>query len=235
MKYQLEGESESYRASREALLEAEIALKDQVEKVAALRRELTTDTPVEDYMFVEGPRDLASGDTPVTNVKLSELFETPDQPLLLVHFMYGKKQTSFCPMCTMWADGYNGVVPHLRQRANFAILVAGGLADARRFARSRGWHNIRFLSSGDATIKADLGFEDAHGGQLPGVSAFKLEDGGPRHFYSGGAIMGNDHYRGMDLLTPVWNFFDLLPEGRGDWFPSLSYDRASGTTKSRRG
>jgi predicted dithiol-disulfide oxidoreductase (DUF899 family) len=27
----------------------------------------------------------------------------------------------------------------------------------------------------------------------------------------------------MDLLSPVWNFFDLTPDGRGDWMPSLVY------------
>ena len=224
MKYRLDGESAGYRADREALLEAEIALKDQIEKVATMRRALATETQVEDYVFVEGPRELAAGDTPTTDVRLSELFERPDQPLLLVHFMYGKKQTSFCPMCTMWADGYNAVVAHLSQRVNFAILVAGGLTEARSFARSRGWENLRILSAGDATIKSDLGFEDEEGGQLPGVSVFELQEGAPRHFYSSGAVMGGDHYRGMDLLTPVWNFFDLLPGGRGDWFPSLSYE-----------
>ncbi len=44
-----------------------------------------------------------------------------------------------------------------------------------------------------------------------------------RNFYSGGAIMGEDEYRGMDLLSPVWNYYDLLPEGRGEWFPQLDY------------
>jgi predicted dithiol-disulfide oxidoreductase (DUF899 family) len=30
--------------------------------------------------------------------------------------------------------------------------------------------------------------------------------------------------REIDLLTPVWNLFDLTPEGRGeDWYPSLTY------------
>jgi predicted dithiol-disulfide oxidoreductase (DUF899 family) len=24
---------------------------------------------------------------------------------------------------------------------------------------------------------------------------------------------------GIDLFTPVWNLFDLLPEGRDDWTP----------------
>jgi hypothetical protein len=26
--------------------------------------------------------------------------------------MFGKRQEKICP-CTMWADGYDGVVPHL--------------------------------------------------------------------------------------------------------------------------
>ncbi len=25
--------------------------------------------------------------------------------------------------------------------------------------------------------------------------------------------------RGMDLLSPVWNYLDLTPDGHGDWFP----------------
>ncbi len=31
------------------------------------------------------------------------------------------------------------------------------------------------------------------------------------------------HYRAMDLFTPVWNLFDLLPSGREDWFPKHFY------------
>jgi len=27
----------------------------------------------------------------------------------------------------------------------------------------------------------------------------------------------------MDLFTPVWNLFDLLPSGREDWFPKHFY------------
>ncbi len=30
--------------------------------------------------------------------------------------------------------------------------------------------------------------------------------------------------RHVDLLWPLWNLFDLTPEGRGtDWYPKLSY------------
>jgi predicted dithiol-disulfide oxidoreductase (DUF899 family) len=47
---------QNYRAARQALLEAEIALRDQREQVARLRRSLPTGAAVEDYAFEEGRR-----------------------------------------------------------------------------------------------------------------------------------------------------------------------------------
>jgi predicted dithiol-disulfide oxidoreductase (DUF899 family) len=29
--------------------------------------------------------------------------------------------------------------------------------------------------------------------------------------------------RGIDLLAPIWQFMDLTPQGRGDWYASLNY------------
>ncbi len=53
------GESNEYRKVREQLLEAEIALKDQRERVAVLRRQLPMGALVEtDYVFREGPSDI---------------------------------------------------------------------------------------------------------------------------------------------------------------------------------
>jgi len=227
VRYLLENESQVYRELRQELVDAEIALKDQREKVAELRRRLPADTTVVDYVFREGPRDLAEDDKLVRPVHLSGLFDRPEQPLVLMHFMYGKKQTDPCPACTMWADGYDAVVPHLEQRVNFAVLVAGDVAAFRAFGRGRGWRHLRLVGAENSSLKADLGFETADGGQEPGVSVFRLgENGQTYHFYSGGAMFGDENFRGMDLLTPVWNFLDLTPEGRGDWSPSLSYDES---------
>jgi predicted dithiol-disulfide oxidoreductase (DUF899 family) len=217
-------ESGDYRARRQELLQAEIELKDQIERVAALRRTLPLGGVVEDYAFQEGPRDLAAGDLPMRTVRLSELFERPDQTLVLMHFMFGGAQTQPCPMCTMWADGYDGVVPHLRQRVAFGVVVAGDVAAIRAWGRQRGWRHLRLLSSAGTAYKRDFGMEDADGAQRPGVSVFRLgADGRPRHFYTQCAMMGEGHWRGMDLLSPVWNFLDLTPEGRGDWMPKRSY------------
>jgi predicted dithiol-disulfide oxidoreductase (DUF899 family) len=222
----LANESSEYRKLRAELREAEIALKEQRERVAELRRRLPGDTVLEtDYVFREGPRDLAAGDAPLRDVRLADLFDHRDLPLILVHFMFGKKQEEPCPMCTMWADGYDGVAPHIRQRANFAVVVAGDVAGFRRYARERGWRNLRPLSAGDTTFKRDFGTESEDGAQEPAVSVFTLgEDGRVRHFYSVSAFLGEGHFRGMDLLCPTWNFFDLTPEGRGDWFPRRSYE-----------
>jgi predicted dithiol-disulfide oxidoreductase (DUF899 family) len=206
-------------------MEAEIGLKEQRERVAELRRKLPTDTPLEvEYVFEEGPRDLAAGDAPVRERSLSALFENPSRPLILMQFMFGAAQDTPCPMCTAWADGYDGVVPHLEQNVNFALVVAGDLVSIREHARSRGWRNVRIVSSLGTSFKRDLGFENEAGEQTPGVSVFTLgEDGRARHFYTGSAFLSSEHFRGMDLLSPIWHFLDLTPEGRGDFFPRLSY------------
>lgn len=59
MKGPLESESEDYRKARAELLEAEIALWDHCERVAALRRKLPIETQVQDHVFQEGPRNSA--------------------------------------------------------------------------------------------------------------------------------------------------------------------------------
>jgi len=211
-------ENPEYAKLRAELREAEIALKDQRERVAELRRSLPADTGVPDHVFREATPD------GTRDVRLSELFEDRDKTLILMHFMYGKKQALPCPMCTLWADGYDGIVRHLRQRVNFAVLVAGDPGLFAEFGRERGWRNVRIVSAGDSSFKRDVGLEGEDGEQMPGVSVLRLAaDGGLTHFYTGGAFMGEGHFRGMDLLSPFWSFLDLTPEGRGDAMPSLRY------------
>jgi predicted dithiol-disulfide oxidoreductase (DUF899 family) len=217
-----DAESTAYAKLRDELQQAEIALRDQRERVAELRRSLPTDQVVDDASF-EQVRD---GER--VPVALSELFEDPGKPLLLLHFMFGKAQSHPCPMCTMWADGYDGAIPHLAQRVNFLVFVAGDPAAFEAYARARGWRNLRVVSAADSDLKARLGFETPDGAQHPGVSVFlRRPDGALIHTYSQSAWYGGDEFRGMDLLSPVWNFFDLTPEGRGEFFPSKAYGDSS--------
>ena len=218
-------ESDEYLRKREELRLAEIESMKLRERVAALRRQLPPGAIVEDYEFIEGPADLNASDTPTRKVRLSELFSAAERSLVIYHFMYGKKQTNPCPMCTAWIDGYNAIAPHLAQNVDLAIVAAADPASLRAYARERGWDKLRLLSAGDSTFKYDLGSEDAEGGQDSTISVFtRASDGALRHFYSGHPWLAADvKERGIDELTPIWNLLDLTPQGRGKFYASLDY------------
>lgn len=197
----------TYEEARAELLEAEVALMQQRERVAEMRRQLP-DGPEHDHELV-GP------DGPV---RLGEL--VGERPLVLYHFMFGKAQTSPCPMCSMWADGWNGVADHLAENVDFALVTAASVADNRRLVADKGWDRLRVLSAGDSTFKQDIGGEDADGNQMPYLSVWEQGTGGrARLTYSGGAHLRGDLWRGVDLLSPVWHVLDLTRPGRGDWMP----------------
>jgi predicted dithiol-disulfide oxidoreductase (DUF899 family) len=83
---------------------------------------------------------------------------------------------------------------------------------------------LRLVSSAGSNFKTDLHFADSDGRQDPGISVFFRAPDGVRHFYSATAMMKEKLYRGIDLLSPVWNILDVTPEGRGNWNPKLDYD-----------
>jgi predicted dithiol-disulfide oxidoreductase (DUF899 family) len=101
----LPNESEEYLSSREELRLAEIELRNQRERVAELRRKLPNGPAVQDYAFDEVAASLDAGDSPIRTVRLSQLFTAPNRSVVIYQFMYGKKQTKPCPMCTAWIDG----------------------------------------------------------------------------------------------------------------------------------
>ena len=218
-------ESREYLEKREELRLAEMEMFRNIERVAALRRGLPVGAEVHDYIFQEGPRDLNASDDPVTSVRLSELFSGPERALIVYHFMYGKRNTNACPMCTMWIDAYNAVAPHLTQNVDLAIVAAADPATLRAHARTRGWHNLRLLSAGDNTFKYDFRGEDAEGHQDSALSVFTRDAAGTlRHVYTTHPWLDDDmNERGIDLLQPVYNMLDLTPQGRGNWYASLDY------------
>lgn len=217
-RFALDHASDTYKTARTDLLKAEMALRDQAEAVAALRRKLPADTPVtEDYAFTE------MVDGAPQAVTLSDLFGDRDT-LMVAHYMWAPKSAAPCPMCSMWTDSYNAVQKHLNQRTSFVVAAKKDAATLSGFAQEKGWTETRFVSTGGTSFNRDFGMEDEDENQDPGVSVFTRDkDGSIRHFYTISAIMGPDSYRGMDLTSPVWNYFDLLPQGRGDFMPSFAY------------
>jgi predicted dithiol-disulfide oxidoreductase (DUF899 family) len=221
----LPNESEEYLLKREALRRAEIDLRNQRERVAELRRQLPEGPAVEDYVFEEVSAKLDAGDRPIRKIRLSELFTNPGRSVVLYHFMFGKKQTTPCPMCTAWIDGFSAVAHHLAQNLDFAIVAAADLPSLRLYARNRGWNRLRLLSAGSSTFKYDLGSEDKEGNQDSAISVFTRDgDGTIRHSYTGHPWLAPDvKERGIDELTPIWNVMDLTRQGRGDFYTKLEY------------
>jgi len=221
----LTNESDEYLRKREQVRLAEIELMRARERAAELRRALPNGAELQDYEFLEGPASLEEGDEPVRRTRLSELFTSPDRSLVVYHFMFGKKQTVACPMCTAWIDGYNGVAHHIAQTTDFAIVAAADPVALRAYARERGWDKLRLLSAGDSTFKYNLGSEDKEGNQDSQISVFTKEsDGTLSHFYSGHPWLDPEiKERGIDELSPIWNILDLTPQGRGKFYTSLDY------------
>jgi predicted dithiol-disulfide oxidoreductase (DUF899 family) len=143
-------------------------------------------------------------------VRLSELFGDKDT-LFVIHNM-GKS----CPNCTLWADGFNGVLPHLESRAAFVVTSPDDPATQAEFAASRGW-KFRMVSHQGSDFAADMGYR-GDGGWMPGVSVFKRIGGTIMRVSDGGFEPGDD-------FCAVWHFFDLIPEGPAGWRARFSYPR----------
>jgi predicted dithiol-disulfide oxidoreductase (DUF899 family) len=212
------GESAEYRAARDRLLEAEIALRRQTEAVAAQRRALPPGGLVtQDYVF-------AGEAGPVT---LSELFGDKEA-LLLYGFMLGPQMVQACPSCTSIVDALDGEMRHIRQQAAIAVVARSPLPRLIAHARDRGWRDTQLLSSADNSFHRDYHAEDEAGRQRPVMNVFRREGGAIRHAWATELAFtppdpGQDP-RHIDLAWPLWGLLDMSPEGRGEFRPRLSYD-----------
>jgi predicted dithiol-disulfide oxidoreductase (DUF899 family) len=144
--------------------------------------------PVADY-------ELSGWDGPVS---LSELFGDRDQ-LILIHNM-----GFTCPYCTMWADGFNGLLPHIEERAAFTLASPDAVEQQKKGAAKRRWQ-FRMVSTRGSSFSKDLGFED-EGSPTPGVSTFVRGPDGTIRRYAAASFGPGDRF------CSVWSFVDLLPE-----------------------
>jgi predicted dithiol-disulfide oxidoreductase (DUF899 family) len=230
-------ESEAYRAARNELLDAEIALRRQIEEVAAMRRALPPGGEVpEDYIFER----IGANQRP-EQVRLSELFG--DKPsILLYSFMYGPERDRPCPGCTHTLDAIDGSAPHAEQRLPIYIVAKSPLARLVEWARERGWRHLNLLSAADSNysrnyfgdtsgfgpaMRAERGYEAGKNWDEPMYNVFRKDGDIVRHFWGSELVFAPEepgqNHRAGDLVDPLWGLLDMSPEGRGNFFPNLSY------------
>lgn len=231
------GESAEYRRARIALLDAEIALRRQIEAVAAQRRALPPGGAVpEDYSF----EWIGAYQRP-ERVKLSALFAGKPS-IILQSYMFGAGRDEPCNGCTHMLDAIDGSARHLGQRAPLYVIAKSPIARLEAWAKHRRWPHLVFLSDVDGRYSADYfgdttGLSDAkraEHGLKPGedwdetiFNVFHKDGGGVRHVWASEMAYAPEdpgqHHRAGDLVDPLWAFLDMTPEGRGDFFPSLTY------------
>jgi len=86
-------------------------------------------------------------------------------------------------MCTSFIDGLNGNAMHIAQRTNLAVIAKSPLERILEFARSRGWSNLKLLSSQNNHYNRDYHAETDDGAQMPILNVFR-KDKAVRHFYA---------------------------------------------------
>lgn len=237
------GESPEYRAARERLLTQEIDLRRAMEAVAVARRDLPPGGLVpEDYVF-----DGLDADGARVRVKLSELFASGQDAVVIYNFMFPrhpedhrpgpsegataqlKLEDGPCPSCVAFLDQLDGAAMHVAQQLNFVVIAKAPLERLIAFARERGWRNLRLFSAAGNNFKRDYHAETPEGFQMPMVTVFHRQGDRIRHFWSSEMLYaptdaGQDP-RHSGTLEPLWNIFDLIPEGRpSDWEEQLDYN-----------
>ncbi len=214
-------EPQDYRAARDKLLEAEKALRQNVEDVANLRRSLPLGgEPPEDYIFI----DVNTG----SPVRLSELFADGKDTLAIYSYMFSDDMKNPCPMCTALLDALDGNAQHVMQRINLAVAAKTDADRLKEHAKARSWNGLKLLSSAGTNYNRDYHGESSSGEQYPMMNIFCRRDGKIHHFWASEAFWSGvepgGHPRHMDQMWPLWNVLDLTPEGRGtDWYPALKY------------
>lgn len=218
-------ESSEYRAARDELLQAEVALRREEEAVAELRRALPLGGRLEqDYEL----------DAPSGPVRFSELFADGKDTLYLYSFMFipgerGLPLEVACPSCTSIIDGLDGALWHLLDRVNVAVVAKAPIEQFAAWGSERGWRFAPLYSSARSSFNRDYNAESDEGGQLPVAHVFTRAGGAIHHRWSSELVAAprddGQHPRHVDYMWPIWKVLDLTPEGRGvDWHPRWQYE-----------
>jgi len=211
-------ETTAYRQARNALLAEEIELRRHIERVAVMRRELPPGGEVtKTYRFTgeNGP------------VTLADLFGDKDT-LVIYSYMFGPQREKPCPMCTSLMAGWEGKVPDIEQRVALAMIARSPIERLKTAKAERGWTQLPIYADTDGDFTRD--YVSPRDEDMPAYNVFSRRDGTIRLFYSSEFSFDisdpEQDPRGAPDPDPLWTLLDTTPEGRGDWYPELSYEKS---------
>lgn len=223
------GTRKEWEVARADLLKREKELTHMSDELARRRRELPWVQIEKEYTFqtVDGPKTLA------------ELFDGRSQ-LVVYHFMFGPDWEAGCPVCSSIADGFSGVVEHLKARDVTMMCISRAPIDKLLAFRERmGW-SFNWASSYENDFNWDFHhsstrdevsewadqippfvsqFASATGNDVvgyltegPGLTVFARSDEGVYLAYETTA-------RGLEVVMVYYGILDLVPHGRDEREP----------------
>ena len=211
---------EEWLTARRQLLAEEKEFTRLRDRLSQRRRDLPWERVDKDYVF-----DGSGGQE-----TLSQLFDGRHQ-LAAYHFMLGPGWNEGCKSCSYWADNFNGVDVHLRQRdVALAAISRAPWPEIEAFKKRMGW-TFKWVSSFGTDFNHDYQVsarpEQLASGKAiynyapsqmtmeerPGISVFYRDDEGRIfHTYS-------CYARGLDRLNGAYHWLVLVPNGRDETGP----------------
>jgi len=139
---------------------------------------------------------------------LLDLFGNNDQ-LMVIHNM-----GQGCRYCTLWADGFNGFVPHLESVMSLVLVSRDPPDVQRRFANSRAWRfNLASHGGGDY-IREQTVMEGSD--NVPGAVFYERR--GNSITRKNSCVFGPG-----DLYCPMWSLLGMAGISEQDWTPQFKY------------
>ena len=144
------------------------------------------------------------------DVTLLDMFGENDR-LLVIHNM-----GQGCRYCTLWADGFNGFLPHLESAMSVVLVSKDSPEVQRTFASSRGWRFRLASHGGGDYIQEQTVMEGER--NMPGAVVYERQ--GSRVTRKNASVFGPG-----DLYCSLWNLLAMAGLDTAEWTPQYSYWR----------
>lgn len=129
--------------------------------------------------------------------------------LLLIHNM-----GQGCRYCTLWADGFNGLLKHLESLMSVVLVSKDPPEVQRQFANSREWR-FRLASHGGGKYISEQTVMDGSE-NTPGAVVYERDDDTITRRNS--CVFGPG-----DVYCSMWGLLGLAGLGADDWTPQYGY------------
>ena len=179
------------------IVDLERQIHDLMRKLNVLRK-ASRGAKVRDY-------DFATLDGETT---LLALFGDKDT-LLVIHNM-----GQGCRYCTLWADGFNGLLSHLESVVSVVLVSKDSPETQRRFANARGWRFRLASHGGGEYIREQTVVEGAE--NMPGAVVYARD--GENIYRKSVCAFGPG-----DIYCSMWSLLGLAGLNEEDWTPQYGY------------